>query len=215
MAKNTVSENLGQRIRRIRKMRGLSQSGLEKKSGIKREYISKLETNDLKNPTRDTLIKLAKALEITLGQLIEGEVEPVVPQINVAGVHEGKLGKESHIGIPIVKPEKLKVEILPASDILDYVVLPAKFFKDINPRIDRFIFLKEKLILVRMVSEIGIGATVVFRRVDDKKTVTYEQGVVGGKLANSTELHVIWEISKLDLVCTIKREDILGVVISI
>lgn len=55
---------LGERIRHYREAAGLSQREVEKKTGIKREYLSKLENNKLKNPTYDTLTKLANGLEI-------------------------------------------------------------------------------------------------------------------------------------------------------
>lgn len=61
---------LGERIRYYREAAGLSQSEVEKKTGIKREYLSKLENNKLKNPTYGTLTKLANGLEIDLVVLI-------------------------------------------------------------------------------------------------------------------------------------------------
>lgn len=54
--------NLGKRLKELREAQGFSQADLEKKTGIKREYISKLETSDLKNPTLNTMTKLAEGL---------------------------------------------------------------------------------------------------------------------------------------------------------
>lgn len=63
---------LGERIRNVRIAAGLSQSQLEKRTGIKREYLSKLETSSLKNPTIDTLIKITDGCEITLVKFLGG-----------------------------------------------------------------------------------------------------------------------------------------------
>lgn len=64
--------NIGDRIRNVRIAAKLSQSQLEKKTGIKREYLSKLENNQLKNPTIDTLIKITDGCEITLVKFLGG-----------------------------------------------------------------------------------------------------------------------------------------------
>lgn len=70
-------EKLGQRLRYWRELRGMSQSEVQKKTktpdklGIKREYLSKLENSELKNPTLSTLNKLAKAYDITVSILLE------------------------------------------------------------------------------------------------------------------------------------------------
>ena len=68
-------------LRRIRVVeRGMSQSALEVATSIKREYISKLESGDLKNPTLSTLEKLAKGLGVPLDYLVrrrESSVEEI------------------------------------------------------------------------------------------------------------------------------------------
>lgn len=57
-----MTMKLGKRLKSLRKARNLSQADLEKKTGIKREYLSKMETDDLKNPTLNTMTKPAKGL---------------------------------------------------------------------------------------------------------------------------------------------------------
>lgn len=75
---------LGRRIRWFRECKRISQSELEKRTGIKREYLSKMENEDLKNPTYFTLLKIANGLGIEITELMEApEVsrdrhEPVV-----------------------------------------------------------------------------------------------------------------------------------------
>lgn len=54
--------NFGKRLKALRESQGLSQAKLEKKTGIKREYISRLEGGQLKNPTLLTMTVLAEGL---------------------------------------------------------------------------------------------------------------------------------------------------------
>ena len=61
---------LGKHIKFLRKKRNLSQAQLGKRSGIKREYISYLEREKLKNPTLSTLNKIACGLEVPLENLL-------------------------------------------------------------------------------------------------------------------------------------------------
>jgi len=61
-------ELAGLRIRTLRKSRGLSQEQLAEKTGISSKYLSSIERG-LENPTFDTFIKLAEALQIELHEL--------------------------------------------------------------------------------------------------------------------------------------------------
>lgn len=54
--------NFGKRLKSLREARNLSQGELAKLSGIKREYLSRYENGRLKNPTLNTMTKLAKGL---------------------------------------------------------------------------------------------------------------------------------------------------------
>ena len=60
---------LGEKIRRIRSEKGLSQVALEKISGVNSKLLSKYE-NERIVPTADTLKKIAEALEISADYLI-------------------------------------------------------------------------------------------------------------------------------------------------
>lgn len=63
---------LGEKIRTLRDSKGYSQEALANKAGLHRNFISSLELAQ-KNPTYTTLIKLARALEITVQELIPEE----------------------------------------------------------------------------------------------------------------------------------------------
>lgn len=58
------------RLKRLRAERQMSQAGLAKASGVSREYIARLELGR-QDPTLGTMQKLAKALKVTVGELVE------------------------------------------------------------------------------------------------------------------------------------------------
>lgn len=58
------------RLKRLRAQRKLSQAGLAEQSGLSREYIARLELGQ-QDPTLGTLEKLAKALKVKVGRLLE------------------------------------------------------------------------------------------------------------------------------------------------
>ena len=58
-------------IRKLREARGLTQEELAKRAGIKRPYVSHLESGVRKNPSLPTLKKLARALGVPVGELLE------------------------------------------------------------------------------------------------------------------------------------------------
>jgi transcriptional regulator with XRE-family HTH domain len=58
-------------LKRLREARGLTQQALADKAKVTDAYIAQLETGVRTNPTIDTLKKLAKALKVTVGELVE------------------------------------------------------------------------------------------------------------------------------------------------
>jgi transcriptional regulator with XRE-family HTH domain len=68
--------DIGRRLSEIRGVKGLSQGDIEKRSGLLRCYISRVE-NGHTIPSIETLERMAKALEIETYQLfLEGNKEP-------------------------------------------------------------------------------------------------------------------------------------------
>ena len=61
---------IGQKIRKWRTKRGLTQEGLARKADISYTTFVKIETDVVKNPSVDTVKKIAQALEITIDELI-------------------------------------------------------------------------------------------------------------------------------------------------
>ena len=58
------------RLKQLRAEQGMSQAALAETSQISREYIARLETGH-HDPSLSTLVKLAKALKVKPGELLE------------------------------------------------------------------------------------------------------------------------------------------------
>jgi len=72
---------IGDRLRELREEKKLSQGDIEKRTGLLRCYISRVE-NGHTVPAIETLEKLARALEVPLYQLFyEGEEPPKMPNL--------------------------------------------------------------------------------------------------------------------------------------
>ena len=62
-------DNLGQKIRSLRKKQGLSQDELARKADIPYTTLTKIEIGVIKNPSFNAVSKIATALEINLDEL--------------------------------------------------------------------------------------------------------------------------------------------------
>jgi len=72
---------IGDRLRALREDKKLSQGDIEKRSGLLRCYISRVE-NGHTVPAIETLEKMARALEVPLYQLFyDGEEPPKLPNL--------------------------------------------------------------------------------------------------------------------------------------
>jgi len=58
-------------VKRLRTQRGLTQSELAKKATVSQAFIAQLETGAEANPKLDTLRRLAKALAVRVGELVD------------------------------------------------------------------------------------------------------------------------------------------------
>ncbi|MFA5754582.1 MAG: helix-turn-helix transcriptional regulator [Patescibacteria group bacterium] len=67
MSKN---ENLAKNVEKLRKQKGLSQERLARLADVANNTIIKMESGENKNPTLETLRKVAKALDISVEELI-------------------------------------------------------------------------------------------------------------------------------------------------
>jgi transcriptional regulator with XRE-family HTH domain len=72
---------IGDRLREMREAKNLSQGDIEKRTGLLRCYVSRVE-NGHTVPAVETLEKLARAFEVPLYQLFyEGEEPPDLPNL--------------------------------------------------------------------------------------------------------------------------------------
>jgi transcriptional regulator with XRE-family HTH domain len=86
---------IGDRLREIRESKNLSQGDIEKRTGLLRCYISRVE-NGHTIPSIATLEKMAFALEMRLYQVLyEGDLPPSVPNGHLADGEWGSSGKSA------------------------------------------------------------------------------------------------------------------------
>src|SRR5712692_1337722 len=72
---------IAERLRQLREAKNLSQGDIEKRTGLVRPYISRIE-NGHTIPSIETLEKMARGLEVPIYQLFyDGEEPPKVPEL--------------------------------------------------------------------------------------------------------------------------------------
>lgn len=68
---SSITDRFGERIRSLRKERGLSQEALAELSGLDRTYVSGIERG-IRNVALRNIEALAKALRVSLADLFDG-----------------------------------------------------------------------------------------------------------------------------------------------
>lgn len=69
-----ICQRFGENVRRIRRAKDLSQEELAHRAGCHRTYISEVEGTG-RNPTIKVVGRIAEALEVSPGTLLDGIVE--------------------------------------------------------------------------------------------------------------------------------------------
>ncbi|CFX15540.1 Cro/C1-type helix-turn-helix domain [Syntrophomonas zehnderi OL-4] len=59
------------KIKTLRKAKGLNQGELAKSAGISQTYLCELEKSRKTNPSRDVLVRIAKALSVSVSELLD------------------------------------------------------------------------------------------------------------------------------------------------
>jgi len=67
----STSQNLSNNIKRLREAKGLSQEKLARLADVANNTLIKMESGENKNPTLETLKKVAKALGVSVDDLIK------------------------------------------------------------------------------------------------------------------------------------------------
>ncbi len=70
--RKSIMERLARRVRQLRSAQGLTQEALAQRSGLAPRHIQKVEAAVL-NITLDSLVKLAEALDVDVGDLLTQE----------------------------------------------------------------------------------------------------------------------------------------------
>ena len=88
--------DIGYQLRSLREQKKLSQGDIEKRTGLLRCYISRVE-NGHAIPTVETLEKIARAMEMPLYQLMYDGLEPPAPMDGGGKQSDewGSLGKDA------------------------------------------------------------------------------------------------------------------------
>jgi transcriptional regulator with XRE-family HTH domain len=63
--------SVGQRVRALREAKGLTQDELATRAGLHRVHVTQIEGGRYESPRLDTLRRLAKALGVSLAELLE------------------------------------------------------------------------------------------------------------------------------------------------
>jgi len=64
------NQNLSKNVKRLREAKGLSQEKLARLADVANNTLIKMETGENKNPTLETLKRVAKALDVSVDDLI-------------------------------------------------------------------------------------------------------------------------------------------------
>jgi transcriptional regulator with XRE-family HTH domain len=65
-----AKQHLGQHVRALREAKAFTQEELAERSGLHRVYLAQLESGRNHNPRLDTLRRLAKALGVSVADLV-------------------------------------------------------------------------------------------------------------------------------------------------
>ncbi len=65
------NQNLANNIKKLREAKGLSQEKLARLADVANNTLIKMESGENENPTLDTLKKVAKALDVSVDDLIK------------------------------------------------------------------------------------------------------------------------------------------------
>ncbi len=77
--KQEITLAVAERIRSYRHLRGLSQEALALQAGLNPAYFGQVERG-LKCPTVDTLYRIARALDVSLSELLRLDAAPLLPE---------------------------------------------------------------------------------------------------------------------------------------
>jgi len=122
---------IGETLKALRTQRGWGQAELARRAGITQPVISVLESGRQDSARSDTLVKLAEALEVEVGNFFaEGGVLPVPPPPKTRRTDEERGRFDEHLAVTDqTSAEKLREEIDAEVDKLQQYVGQLKALK--------------------------------------------------------------------------------------
>ncbi|MCB2188473.1 MAG: cupin domain-containing protein [Deltaproteobacteria bacterium] len=102
MARNVKRQTLGQRINKLRENRGMSLESLANETGQARDYLEKVETDQVIPPVA-VLLTLGRALEVDSGELLKDEDTGEAVERRADAVRK----RTSHYSYKVLTPENL------------------------------------------------------------------------------------------------------------
>ena len=67
----STNQNLAKNVKLLREAKGLSQEKLARLADVANNTLIKMETGENKNPTLETLVRVAKALDVSINELVD------------------------------------------------------------------------------------------------------------------------------------------------
>ena len=80
-----IRKGLGKRIKALRKTQKLTQEELGEKAALSYKFVGEVERGEV-NPSLDSLMRIANALGVTIGDLFPREVD-IFPQFSPSDLH--------------------------------------------------------------------------------------------------------------------------------
>jgi transcriptional regulator with XRE-family HTH domain len=93
---------IGDKLKELRETKMLSQGDIEKRTGLRRCYISRVE-NGHTVPSVDTLEKMARALEVPMYRIFTDEDKVEKPDISLSKAESGRGMRPDSKDRPFVK----------------------------------------------------------------------------------------------------------------
>lgn len=121
-----MSFKIAEKIKSLRKSKGLTQEQLANKAGLTKNYINKVETGVYESFRLNTLIDLADALEVHLSLLLFGKVLQPTRQLKQSGEFLVSLSKEEKAFLDKYRRITSKKEKLLLQDMLDTMITRKK-----------------------------------------------------------------------------------------
>jgi transcriptional regulator with XRE-family HTH domain len=70
-SQNSNQVNIGDKIKQIRNKKGLTQDALARKAELPYTTLTKIESNVITKPTIQTVVKIAKGLDVSIDDLMK------------------------------------------------------------------------------------------------------------------------------------------------